>query len=148
MNSKKIGLILGMEANELRIGNYFGCDGDILQVTNINEHGIFGGKIAIKNTGMRTNSGQKYPIEITEEWLLRFGFEKRKTDLSDYEYFKFISGSESISWFQDGSCAVGGSYEEIQKGICYCSNAIINHVHQLQNLYFSLTGEELKLNEK
>jgi hypothetical protein len=55
------------------------------------------------------------PILLTEEWLLKFGFVKDK--LTNYDWYK-------------------GDFE-----ICIHD---IKHVHQLQNLYHALTGEELK----
>lgn len=84
------------------------------------------------------------PIPITEDWLVKFGFTKEKSsDFGDIELHKFISGSEYIVWYQDGSVAIGGSKEETFKGLCFCSNQIFQHIHQMQNLYFALTGEEL-----
>jgi hypothetical protein len=69
------------------------------------------------------------PIPLTEEWLLRFGFEKKykNYEMGDFMFFK-------------GSCS-RISYKLSLIGIN------IKHVHQLQNLYFALTGEELKLKD-
>lgn len=68
------------------------------------------------------------PIPLTEEWLVRFGWEK------------------SGEWFYK-------DYYEINlNGIFNPSDAHytihndIKYVHQLQNLYFALTGEELTTN--
>jgi hypothetical protein len=74
------------------------------------------------------------PIILTEEILLKFGFEKKLRNYElqnlrfhlnkpiDYDGFLFCEGSIAIT-------------DKIQ------------HVHQLQNLYFALTGEELIFND-
>lgn len=67
------------------------------------------------------------PIPITEEWLLKFGFEKD----NDYGFWtspnpKFIVDENFVLCDIDITVAV-------------------KHVHQLQNLYYALTGKELCL---
>lgn len=67
------------------------------------------------------------PIPLTEEWLLKFGFEKFTTK-DVYPTF----ANNIFNW---------------NNGILYLIGyGFMNHckyVHQLQNLYFALTGEEL-----
>jgi hypothetical protein len=76
------------------------------------------------------------PIPLTKEWLLMFGFEKQ---IDDYYYFYGYYASfdaDSPMWFgQEGCC----QKETIKENIKY--------VHQLQNLWFGLTGEELTIKE-
>lgn len=149
-----------IEARELRIGNLIYTeeeDGsmDVSEVIEfksdlsmyINEGELIGKRQ--KRTEDYTwvsPSCPKKPIPLTEEWLVRFGFEKIKShDFGDYEYHKFINGSEYLVWFTDYSISIGGSRAEISKGLCYSSDCIIKYVHQLQNLYFALTGQELEL---
>ena len=81
------------------------------------------------------------PIPLTEEWLLKFGFKlagdftntrvldvvKHAYDCSEIRY----SPNEGLLRFSNGG--IKGSTI-----IPY-----VKHVHQLQNLYFALTGEEL-----
>lgn len=69
------------------------------------------------------------PIELTEEWLLRLGYECNKN-----EYF--ISGFDRFNVFQ----SVKGSYIfcDDKKAVRY-----VKYVHQLQNLYYCLCGSEL-----
>lgn len=69
------------------------------------------------------------PIPITEEWLIKFGFEKIKN-----EYYTI---NDIISFI-------------IDLKICYIliDNKLeieIKYIHQLQNLYFALTGKELEI---
>ena len=68
------------------------------------------------------------PIKLTEEWLLKFGFVKKEigySKLTEMEQCFLISFGKHTS----------------VNGIKF--NNEIKTVHQLQNLYFSLTGEEL-----
>ena len=73
------------------------------------------------------------PIPITEEWLLKFGFEKK-----EFDYF--------ILNYGDNECYF--SYKrnnlELCRNIQTTASAKIKSLHQLQNLYFALTGEELQ----
>jgi hypothetical protein len=71
------------------------------------------------------------PIPITEEWLVRFGFEHEET-----EYSNFQNKDGVRLFFHNGVW----NYSSL--------NTVIKSVHQLQNLYFALTGEELTLNEE
>lgn len=70
------------------------------------------------------------PIPLNEKWLIGFGF----TVLGS-EWLK--TGDFAIQLFDDGYHFTG--LEGVKFG-----NPII-YVHQLQNLYFALMGEELEL---
>ena len=70
------------------------------------------------------------PIPLTEEWLLKFGFE------IGYNRIKML----------DVYCKdFGILIERSNGGNFYYKKVYISSVHQLQNLYFALTGEELTL---
>lgn len=80
------------------------------------------------------------PIPLTEEWLLKFGF----VFLSDIGVYKLKFTIDT----QVGDFEFAG----VPKSISFISNGLfasgyIQHVHQLQNLYFALTGEELTLKD-
>ena len=82
------------------------------------------------------------PIQLTEEWLLKFGFaftfELRKKCYLNLNYNTFF-------WFfKNGRVDArinGVEFSENHKN----KNRLI-YVHQLQNLCFALTGKELTLN--
>ena len=102
-----------MRAEELRVGNLV-FDG----ITNEKVSS------SMLHYGWRNENYKGIPL--TEEWLLKFGFDK---DI-------FTCGYKA----------------DIVKGILYLDYGEIEltevkHVHQLQNLYFALTGEELKIQE-
>ena len=74
------------------------------------------------------------PIPLTEKWLLNFGF---KLQFDEYYYFDgyYVSFSADLPlWFGKEGCC---QKETIKENIKY--------VHQLQNLYFGLTNEELTI---
>lgn len=80
-------------------------------------------------------------IPITEEWLLRFGFVLLK-DFYQYHGLKVYSydnGEFEILLQDDNSF----KYWEV-KDVLYMDEQ--KYVHQLQNLYFALTGEEIEGN--
>lgn len=115
-----------MKSSELRIGNLFVWSGfasmgqgqDVVGFNNIGCHNLM------------------EPIPLTPEWLERFGF-----------YCPFVGGVyERITRSMDmrfrvhkvsGDLFIIGNYESSARPIQY--------VHQLQNLYFALTGEELTI---
>jgi hypothetical protein len=69
------------------------------------------------------------PIPLTEEWLLKFG--GRKTIVEDYPIY-FVNPFD-IEFYKNESVVLISGNTEVK----------IKYVHQLQNLYFALTGEEL-----
>ena len=73
------------------------------------------------------------PIPITEEWLLSFGFNKSGSTIY-----------KNIGRIEIGTIANGKRFY-IQIGT---ENVTLNtkYVHQLQNLYFAITGDELVQN--
>lgn len=108
-----------MEAKELRIGNWFKEYDEFRQVTY--------------NTirYLNNNEDESYnPIPITEEILLKAGFSK-KVDSIWSIYTKDWIGLYKMD---------GTPYYEVDD-----TYTKIKSVHQLQNLYFALTGEELKI---
>ncbi len=73
-----------------------------------------------------SNNKSWNPIPLDEDWLIEFGF--KMNTLNTYSNDKLM-----IKW-EGGKC-------EMLSGV----HIEIKHVHQLQNLYFALTGEELEL---
>ena len=71
------------------------------------------------------------PIPLTEEWLIKFGF--GEYFLNDgYRLNNFVLDDDFRFHVIDST----------DYGVIVARN--IKHVHQLQNLYFALTGKELK----
>lgn len=77
-------------------------------------------------------------IPLTEEWLLKFGF-----DFSvDTWYLNGVAIWETECCDAKGNEEIGFFYELREVGMMDMN---IKYVHQLQNLYFALTGQELKI---
>ena len=120
-----------MEASELRIGNYVTSntkllENEVLTVTDINETHVQ----AWTKGPLGASDEYLEPIPLTEEWLIKFGFEcdgRGEIRLPDF----------IIESFHDGYHYTAG--EGCMFGVP------ILYVHQLQNLYFALTGNELIL---
>jgi hypothetical protein len=120
-------MIKQMKAEELRIGNW--VKGDIGKPYQF-ELGDFHDWWADHNS--HTFGDHIHPTPLTEEWLLKFGFDKEGNrpkwvdDLASYNI-----GNENIQ------------YVKMDSWKCIK----IRYVHQLQNLYFALTGNELTLSK-
>jgi hypothetical protein len=68
------------------------------------------------------------PIQITEDWLRKFGFEPRSAGSDRSIWYK---GPVMITLEGDAFYLNGGSYPPKK------------YVHQLQNLFFDLTNKDL-----
>ena len=79
------------------------------------------------------------PIPITEEWLVKFGFEEDFEGISSTWHNEVKSIRIEIIHDSNGFHSIVGAFGTWIE---------INHVHQLQNLYFALTGEELTFKQK
>lgn len=90
------------------------------------------------NGGIHAELKDFHPVKLTEELLVKAGFEKYvipagKDTLTGKPY------EEEVKWIREEI-----NYEDIFKQ----SWTELKYVHQLQNLYYALTGEELKINLK
>ena len=120
-----------MKANELRIGNWISDEGDFCQITMIQD-----GHVNFKFDGLLIHSFPEdiAPISLTEEWLEKFGF----YETSRYgKYLEFNINQEQA--LRLPIC------KHSEKDFWYVlrGSVKIQYVHQLQNLYFVLTGQEL-----
>ena len=123
-----------IQANELRIGNLVNF-GDSTLIVDIN---------VLKDLDVY-NQHKIEPIPLTEEWLVKLGFEKRKDKTpkialdivcvwNKKQFFFFYESKNNLIAIDFlNSDYFGTKTTEIQ------------YVHQLQNLYFALTGEELTI---
>lgn len=128
-----------MEINELRIGNLLQRSNEIIEVDAIfrsNYNCIrFSDRILLGNN--HQNNFQ--PIILTEEWLLKFGFKKHQNSNEYWDFYQLKNGWH-ISLSKHNELSAG-----VEIGLCYWGDTFIKvaYVHQLQNLYYALTGEEL-----
>jgi len=117
-----------MNANELRIGNYYNHHEEVKQITpDIIQEVSDAERIWCK------------PIPLTEEFLCNLGAEKfsgvvwlKLTNLHSELHFEFY-GEEIVTILK-------GKFSDLVLNR-------IHSVHQLQNLYFALTNEELTIKQ-
>lgn len=121
-----------IDARELRIGNYFEWS-----------------PLASMGKGLdKITHGQqimdylqfKDPIQLTEEWLLKFGFQLLTEKRVGTKYSEY--GNGQIHYEKRFNLA---KHSEKDYWYCLRGSVKIQYVHQLQNLYFALTGEELTI---
>tara|TARA_R110000764_G_scaffold237283_2_gene333290 strand:- start:635 stop:991 length:357 start_codon:yes stop_codon:yes gene_type:complete len=117
-----------MEAKELMIGNWVKTEhGSIVLIAG-------GGINAIEQGLLKAE-----PIQLTEEWFVKFGAELKKIAGMDNEY-NIELGEVEISW--DKLTGVTVFILNTLESFCV---SYIKYVHQLQNLYFALTNKELTI---
>jgi len=126
-----------IKANELRVGNYVNykpiddiCDLSLQNRSVFNMIDV--DDIHLISTG--TMNDRFEPIQLTEHWLIKFGFSTTQWD--NFNSYRLMVGDNdyTIVIYSDGNCEVGDIV-----------TLKIKSVHQLQNLYFALTGEELEI---
>lgn len=141
-----------MEANELRIKNLVNYDEDntVFEVIEISESGI---KVKDSEEETWIELDQFSGIPLTEEWLLKFGF-KKQDDGWFYPNNNFrnqlrICLPDGGEWwnYSLGYNDFPKRKEDEQPVQEWLVIKLFKHVHQLQNLYYALTGEELTIKE-
>jgi hypothetical protein len=135
-----------MIANQLRIGNLVAYGVRPVPIKSIHTESVLKKEVHVYvelNENLIhycIDVSEVKPIPLTEEWLLKFGFHKK-----DAEWYLHPCFELKIIVFNKGEFngvmfytrTIHTDFTPI-----YCTKHI-NHVHQLQNLYFALTGEEL-----
>lgn len=116
-----------MKANELRIGNLIQTnEGKLTKVT---------GQTIYEGTEGFFNG-----VPITENRLIQFGYIKQDN------FFDTEDMDMALTW-----CMLPKNHSEYYEGYKlyvnheYDEGVPIKYVHQLQNLYFAITGNELQL---
>lgn len=122
-----------MKANELRIGNLVSYRGKKEGIVS-NLGNTFETIRDFNYLPYGSDDINEYePIPLTKEWLVKFGFK-----VAEFESFKL-----KIKGFTIMVDILGDIID------CYLESigTDIHYVHQLQNLYFALTNEELTIND-
>lgn len=117
-----------MKANELRIGNLVFNGSVVIKVW----------MLAGKNVNGFDSEEEDFPftpIPLTEECLLKFGFKKD----SDNSMVK-----NDIAIFLDKRFRTNLFLRDNQENKWFSFNFKVKYMHQLQNIHFALTSEELK----
>jgi hypothetical protein len=133
-----------MKVQELRIGNLVEFDGVNYKVESIHLEGCVGLNDIMYE---EVNIDDLKPINLTEEWLIRFGFKIGNIDKLRDKHYVIRSGPMDIIISGVGFWDVYTIYNpfnEKNKNLNIITNNIgLDYIHQLQNLYFALTGKEI-----
>ena len=125
---------------EFRIGNLVEYDGRVFEIDSVSE------VLPTLNTiefgiGVVDWNNLK-PIPLNEDWLVKFGFENVDDEI---DYSEFVLNYVTI----EGNGSDKQEPFHFVRGVDYRERKTeIKYVHQLQNLYFALTGIELTLTDK
>lgn len=130
-----------MKNTDFRIGNYVmdEVSGELMVISELGESIV--ATVVNRDKYPLPDGWQMAPIPITEEWLERLGF---------------VLGDGTVEVWVNKSgfsiCRTSAGYLKyciLQfDSISVIGEASIDYVHQLMNLYYSLTGEELTVKEK
>ncbi|WP_185260330.1 hypothetical protein [Elizabethkingia anophelis] len=128
-----------MNPAELRIGNYIEYNKCILPIIGIASPKPVDGRFADKwviellcNGFINATLDQLIPIPLTEEWLLKLGFIDEALECRNERIHKTYRSGELI-------------LDERFILMDIDTKVEVKYIHQLQNLFYALTGEELKL---
>lgn len=125
-------------ANELRIGNWISFNGvENYKVEGVTRYGVLVYNHAVRLKYFALDLAQGIPL--TEEILLKRGWQYNNGKTSG-DLTKDTISKMDIDFIM-GELKIKSHYEE---GALY-RPLPINHLHQLQNLYYALTGEELEI---
>lgn len=129
-----------MDANELRIGNWVRYKDSkekvkVLQIRRDGSHQLSGYNLC--TTYYSEVIGEYEPIPLTEEILLKCGFELTEECKMTDKVKIFELGDYGVKTWYDDTCVFFKDVTPIKTNL--------KHLHQLQNLYFAITGEELKI---
>lgn len=117
-----------MKSSELRIGNW------VEKFTDLGDSLGYSSVLPKEFLAIHTKPERIKPIPLTEEILLKCGFENDVKNL-----YSLIKNDEFYI-----------KYNVHNNGFYLCINGFyiirVNNLHQLQNLYFALTREELEIN--
>ena len=126
-----------MNTNELRISNTINHkEKGLITIKGITEH--------CGDCKIDTDLGWVYlkncePVPLTEEWLIKFGFKYNGWNYDFKNYVFHAQGKNEKGEFFNTEFGIKNN------GITFNISYNLEFVHQLQNLYFALTGEELTI---
>lgn len=122
--------------NELRLGNFYEW-----RIDTDHPWQVVQMKVVEPIRVMQSQPELYRPVELTEDWLERFGF----------VYDNLLDGLTHNTWLcvDDGLVHVNfDAYRGLPSKLNWMEiPARLKFVHQLQNLYFALTGKELMVTE-
>jgi len=137
-----------MKTTELRVNNWY--NSTKFQIPIICEFADFA-ELDARADGAKVDEDlvdeMFQPILLTEEWLLKFGFETRLINNCFLEYYLSCTPPKYkkdyvLRWW-DANNERRIFWSPVLSGTIH--HFPCKYVHQLQNLYFALTGNELEI---
>lgn len=121
-----------IKVQSLRIGNaiLFSENNEIAIVAEINTMGV---AVDVGKELTWIEADQFEPIPLSEDWLLRLGFEEVYKSPMHSTYW--MDGLSYYFWYDNKK-----QYADFKGAEVDCQ-----HLHQLQNLYWCLVGRELEI---
>lgn len=136
-----------IKPKELRLGNLieWAISGDTGTVEEIRQNTVRARYVSDKERTAMSLYEDIDPVSLTEEWLEKFGFVKTMSTIimSDIEYIDYRM-PQFVCFLLSGGKGVEVEFSAKHNTIeerGYLTN--VKYAHQLQNLYFALTGKEL-----
>lgn len=132
-----------IDEKELRLNNlvnvmYHGSY-EPMEVVEITDYGLLHVRLGIHRLANPVHvKTDVSPIPLTPEWLERFGWVWN----SETETFEKFPNGDARMHLKERTLGGYGMFNYVLKATIVDS---IHYVHQLQNLYFALTGQELVL---
>ena len=141
-----------MKIQELRVGNIVIDKGEICKIIKIEASGCV---VASKgNDTFLSSIKDLEPLQLDEDILIKTGFEKYSAkERKRFELkYKEIAPNYDLNGFyiyktdKRYLCYKNGQMGEF---VFYHNESYVNlrYLHQLQNIYFDLTGEELEISK-
>ena len=135
-----------IKANELRIGNYVNYEQTTHLITGVNIDYSISVWVDKENQEFlyQHQNNELKPIPLTEEWLIKFGFEKYSTKSEFYclDSTSIYEGTLNYN-YKNNFISLSGMNDDYHEELILVKPML--YVHQLQNLYFALTNEELTI---
>lgn len=141
-----------IQANELKLGNFLiHKEYGLAMVVSISSDNTVFLENQVSSEDYNCDLDENIePIPLTEEMLLKCGFEKNKSS------YTFIIDEFTILWYNESDMFHKSSFEVHLCKLLYNPNGEIStkranfkidveYLHQLQNLFFALTNKDLEV---
>lgn len=128
-----------IKATELRIGNQVLWKGEIRNIASIQmKFNYYSCSVSDRDGSIKyAQENELEGLPLTVQWMAKLGF---RWNAKDKRYYIQIGNTLYLEYDTDFDVFIA---PESWAGSCPWNT--VKHVHQLQNLYFALTGEELTI---
>lgn len=120
-----------MKTKDLKIGNFVTTPRGIEKVVEVHRNHVMFAPLR-ESPYITYMIDMLKPIELNKEWLIKLGFEPKQYELQKEE------GLFIFAYDVELNLIIHWGTGQLDEGLEH-----INNVHELQNLYVALTGEEL-----